>query len=110
VLLPKYKTFLDRYKVYPPINISPNTPEYEVYKNDIMKSLNRSVTIYASSKSRLKQVHKECERLESAEQVPSHDLLSARHHASIAVTDPQARVEAINDQNRDPHTVWRYRG
>jgi transcription initiation factor TFIID subunit 12 len=103
---PQAKAFLNGFKVFPPTNIIPNTPDYENYKRRVMGSLTRLVTMQESSVSRFQQTHEKISQLEGAGQTPTPDLVSAREAARIGVQDAKNKIDGVRNDNEKNRMAW----
>ncbi|KAI5248879.1 hypothetical protein E4T43_01085 [Aureobasidium subglaciale] len=100
------KTFLNGFKVFPPMSIVPNTPEYENYKRLIMGNLTRLVTMQESSVSRFQQTHEKISQLEAAGQTATPELVAARDSARMGVQDARTKVDAVRNENEKNRMAW----
>jgi transcription initiation factor TFIID subunit 12 len=103
---PQAKAFLGGFKVFPPTNIIPNTPDYENYKRRIMTSLTRLVTMQESSVSRFQQTHEKISQLEAAGQTATPDLVSAREAARMGVQDAKNKIDGVRNDNEKNRMAW----
>ena len=103
---PQAKAFLGGFKVFPPTNIIPNTPDYENYKRRVMGSLTRLVTMQESSVSRFQQTHEKISQLEAAGQTATPDLVSAREAARIGVQDAKSKIDNVRNENEKNRLAW----
>ncbi|KAI5199964.1 hypothetical protein E4T39_05967 [Aureobasidium subglaciale] len=100
------KTFLNGFKVFPPMSIVPNTPDYENYKRRIMGNLTRLVTMQESSVSRFQQTHEKISQLEAAGQTATPELVAARDSARMGVQDARTKVDAVRNENEKNRMAW----
>jgi transcription initiation factor TFIID subunit 12 len=103
---PQAKAFLNGFKVFPPTNIIPNTPDYENYKRRIMTTLTRLVTMQESSVSRFQQTHEKISQLEGAGQTAAPDLVSAREAARMGVQDAKNKIDGVRNDNEKNRMAW----
>ncbi|KAG9819739.1 hypothetical protein KCV05_g17939, partial [Aureobasidium melanogenum] len=103
---PQAKAFLNGFKVFPPTNIIPNTPEYENYKRSIMSTLTRLVTMQESSVSRFQQTHEKITQMENTGQTATPDLVSARDAARMGVQDAKSKIDTVRNENEKNRLAW----
>ncbi|KAG9819899.1 hypothetical protein KCV05_g21491, partial [Aureobasidium melanogenum] len=103
---PQAKAFLNGFKVFPPTNIIPNTPEYENYKRSIMSTLTRLVTMQESSVGRFQQTHEKITQMENTGQTATPDLVSARDAARMGVQDAKSKIDTVRNENEKNRLAW----
>lgn len=103
---PHARAFLDGFKVFPPTNIGPNTPEYRNYQSFVKNTLTRMVITQESSVSRFKDAHDQITQLEAARQRVPQTLTTARGIAMMDLQDAKRQIDAMRMQNEQHRFAW----
>lgn len=107
-LSPQAKVFLNDFGVFPPIDISWNTPEYEDYRDSVMSRLTWLVGNQESGISRLKVVHAKILDSEGTEQTLSeyNDLISRSNTARSGIHYAKINIDALCIANENNRLDW----
>lgn len=100
------KTFLNGFKVFPPTNIVPNTPEYENYKRRIMSSLTQLVTMQETSVTRFQQFHEKIQAIEGGGVTPPPEMIQGRDAARMGVQNAKSKIDTVRNENEKHRLAW----
>jgi hypothetical protein len=101
------RTFLNGFKVFPPVEINFNTPEYMNYKNWVMSTLSRLVAAQENSVSRFQLSHAMITQLESTGLAAAADVISARDTARADLQAAKKMIDAIRNENERNRVAWK---
>ncbi|GAB7350977.1 hypothetical protein MBLNU459_g1474t1 [Dothideomycetes sp. NU459] len=100
------KNYLQNFKIFPPANIQPNTPEFENYKARTLRMLSQAIMAQESSVSRYQSFNEKITQLESSGQDVPPELSQAREQAKNMVQGAKAKGDAMRADNDKNKAYW----
>lgn len=100
------KNYLQNFKIFPPANVQPNTPEFEAYKARTLRMLSQAIMAQESSVTRYQSFNEKITQLETNGQDVPTELNQAREQAKGLVQNAKAKGDQMRSENEKNRAYW----